>query len=111
MRFWHALFVSALLMGPMAMSWSEERENSSELADTSRIDAMKSALEEEDDQSGLQPLQAPVIISGNLMDSEGQAAMKSALKAYYDYRTATDNAYSSGNCCRRGSSLSSSLSW
>ena len=43
MRFWHALFVSALLMGPMAMSWSEERENSSELADTSRIDAMKSA--------------------------------------------------------------------
>ena len=87
MRFWHALFVSALLMGPMAMSWSEERENSSELADTSRIDAMKSALEAEDDQSGLQPLQAPVIISGNLMDSEGQAAMKSALKAYYDYRT------------------------
>lgn len=86
MRFWHALFVSTLLMGPMSLSWSEERENSSELADTSRIDAMKSALEAEDKQGAPQPLQAPVIISGNLMDAEGEAAMKSALKAYYDYR-------------------------
>ncbi len=81
MRCWHALFVSALLMGPISLSWSEEQENSSERADTSRIDAMKSALEAEDNDSGLQPLQAPMPISGYLLDAEGPAAMKPALEA------------------------------
>lgn len=87
MRLWHALIVSGLLLGPLSMAWGEDRENSPEPADTSRIDAMESALEAEDNQNGYQPLQAPVMISGKLMDAEGQAAMQAALKAYYDYRT------------------------
>ncbi len=86
MRLWHALIVSGLLLGPLSMAWGEDRENNPELADTSRIDAMESALEAEDNQNGYQPLQAPVMISGKLMDAEGQAAMQAALKAYYDYR-------------------------
>ena len=78
MRLWHALIVSGLLLGPLSMAWGEDRENSPEPADTSRIDAMESALEAEDNQNGYQPLQAPVMISGKLMDAEGQAAMQAA---------------------------------
>lgn len=86
-RLWHALIVSGLLLAPMSLALGEASENSPEPADTSRIDAMEAALEAEDNQTGPQPLQAPAMISGELLDAEGQAAMQAALKAYYDYRT------------------------
>lgn len=87
MRLWHALIVSGLLLGPISMALGEDRENSPEPADTSRIDAMEAALEAEDQQGGSQPLQAPAIIAGASLDAEGLASMQAALKAYYDYRT------------------------
>jgi len=87
MRLWYALIVSGLLLGPISMALGEDNENSPEPADTSRIDAMEAALEAEDNQNGPQPLRAPAIISGTSLDAEGLAAMQTALKAYYDYRT------------------------
>ncbi|GGX62673.1 hypothetical protein [Saccharospirillum salsuginis] len=86
-RLWPILMISGLLFGPMSTALGEEGENSPEPADTSRIEAMEAALEAEDNQNGKQPLQAPAMISGELLDAEGRAAMQAALKAYYDYRT------------------------
>ncbi|PXX89537.1 hypothetical protein DIT71_13475 [Marinobacter vulgaris] len=87
MRLWHALIVSGLLLGPMSTALGEDSDNTPEPADTSRIDAMEAALEAEDNQNGSRPLQAPAMISGELLDAEGLAAMQAALKGYYDYRT------------------------
>lgn len=86
-RFRHALIGCALLLGTTSPALSEVGETSPQTETTPRIDALKAALEAEDDQSGRQPLQAPATIPGELLDAEGRAAMQAALKAYYDYRT------------------------
>lgn len=84
-RFLHALAGCILLLGFTPWLLGETGADAND--DTSRIDALKAALETEDTQSGSQPLFAPAMIPGELLDAEGQAAMQAAFKAYYDYRT------------------------
>lgn len=84
-RIWHALICCFLLLSPVPLAWGEDSIEAEE--DTSRIDALKATLEAEDNQNGTQPLPAPALISGELLNAEGRAAMQAALKAYYDHRT------------------------
>lgn len=69
-----------VLLGAILLSGPAIAQNDQPAPDLSRIERLK-ALESED-TSGI----APTAVSPELLGEEGTAALRQALKAYYDYR-------------------------